>query len=36
MDTHNVAKPEFRFCAGSNPTRSVSEICDGEDYDIHW
>ena len=24
-------KPEFRFCAGSNPTRGVSEICDGED-----
>ena len=24
-------KPEFRFCAGSNPARGVSEICDGED-----
>ena len=24
-------KPELRFCAGSNPTRSVSEICDRED-----
>ena len=24
-------KPELRFCAGSNPTCSVSEIHDGED-----
>ena len=24
-------KPELRFCAGSNPARCVSEICDGED-----
>ena len=24
-------KPELRFCAGSNPVRGVSEICDGED-----
>ena len=24
-------KPELRFCAGSNPTRSVSENHDGED-----
>ena len=24
-------KPELRFCAGSNPARNVSEICDGED-----
>ena len=24
-------KPELRFCAGSNPARSVSEIRDGED-----
>ena len=24
-------EPELRFCAGSNPTRGVSEICDGED-----
>ena len=24
-------KPEFRFCAGLNPARGVSEICDGED-----
>ena len=24
-------KPEFRFCAGSNPARGVSEIRDGED-----
>ena len=23
-------KPELRFCAGSNPARSVSEIHDGE------
>ena len=23
-------KPELRFCAGSNPARSVSEIRDGE------
>ena len=22
---------ELRFCAGSNPARGVSEICDGED-----
>ena len=25
------AKPELRFCAGSNPARGVSEIRDGED-----
>ena len=25
------AKPELRFCAGSNPARGVSEIYDGED-----
>ena len=24
-------KPELRFCAGSNPARGVSEICDGGD-----
>ena len=24
-------KSELRFCAGSNPARSVSEIHDGED-----
>ena len=24
-------KPELRFCAGSNPARGASEICDGED-----
>ena len=24
-------KPEFRFCAGSNPARGASEIRDGED-----
>ena len=24
-------KPELRFRAGSNPARSVLEICDGED-----
>ena len=24
-------KPEIRFCAGSNPARSASEIRDGED-----
>ena len=24
-------KSELRFCAGSNPARGVSEICDGED-----
>ena len=23
-------KPEFRFCASSNPAHGVSEICDGE------
>ena len=26
-----LTKPELRFCAGSNPDRSVSEICNGED-----
>ena len=25
------AKPELRFCAGSNPTRGVLEIRDDED-----
>ena len=25
------SKPELRFCAGSNPARGMSEICDGED-----
>ena len=25
------SKSELRFCAGSNPARSVSEICDGKD-----
>ena len=25
-------RPELRFCAGSNPARSVSEISDGEDH----
>ena len=24
-------KPEFRFCAGSNPARGVPEIRNGED-----
>ena len=24
-------KPELSFCAGSNPARGVSEICDSED-----
>ena len=24
-------KPELRFCAGSNPARGVSKICNGED-----
>ena len=24
-------KPELRFCAGSNPARGMSEICDDED-----
>ena len=24
-------KPELRLCAGSNPDRGASEICDGED-----
>ena len=24
-------KPELRFCAGSNPTPSMSQIHDGED-----
>ena len=27
----NSTKSEFRFCAGSNPARGVSEIRDGED-----
>ena len=26
------AKPEFSFCAGSNPVRGVSEIYDGENH----
>ena len=26
----NLAKPELRFCAGSNPARSMSKICNGE------
>ena len=25
------AQPELKFCAGSNPVHSVSEISDGED-----
>ena len=25
------AKPEIRFCAGSNPARGISEIRDSED-----
>ena len=25
------SKPEFRFCAGSNPAHGVSEIHNGED-----
>ena len=28
-------KPELRFCAGSNPTRGVSEVSDGENL-LHW
>ena len=27
----HLTKPELRFCAGSNPTRSISEIRDGKD-----
>ena len=27
----HLTKPELRFCAGSNPARGVSGICDGED-----
>ena len=27
----HLAKPELRFCAGSNPARGVSGIRDGED-----
>ena len=27
----NSTKSELMFCAGSNPTRSVWEICEGED-----
>ena len=30
-----TSKPELRFCAGSNPIRGVSEICDGEDL-LQW
>ena len=26
----HLANSEFRFCAGSNPHRCVSEICDGQ------
>ena len=26
----HLTKPEFRFCASSNPARCVPEICDGE------
>ena len=29
------SKPEFRFCAGENPARSVSEICNPE-YLWQW
>ena len=25
------SKPKIRFCAGYNPARGMSEICDGED-----
>ena len=27
----DATKPNLRFCAGSNPACSVSEICDGND-----
>ena len=27
----HTTKPELRFCAGSNPARGMSEICNGED-----
>ena len=27
---HSI-KSEFRFCAGANPIRGLSEVCDGED-----
>ena len=27
----HLNKPELRFCAGSNPARSVTEICDDDD-----
>ena len=27
---HSI-KSEFRFCAGSNPIRGLSEVCDGGD-----
>ena len=29
--TASLTKPKLRFCADSNPARSVSEIHDGED-----
>ena len=32
----NSTKPEFRFCAGSNPTRGASEICNGENRLEIW
>ena len=28
----HLTKPELRFCAGSYPARSVSEIRDGENH----
>ena len=30
VQLHSV-KPEFRFCAGSNPVNGMLEICNGED-----
>ena len=27
----HTTKPELRLCVGSNPARSASEMCNGED-----
>ena len=29
---YHSTKPKLRFCAGSNPSRRVSEICHGENF----
>ena len=30
----NLTKTQLRFCIGSNPARSVSEICDGQNLTV--